>query len=57
MTELFLLFLAFAIFLYGCFSLLRDCTKKIIIVTGEIKKEKRKGETKHIESNQNGNCS
>lgn len=56
MTELFLLFLAFAIFLYGCFSLLRDSTKKIIKVTAEIKKEKRKGEINYIESNQNGNC-
>jgi hypothetical protein len=41
--ELILLFIAFAIFLYGVFSLLRDCTKKLIAVRLEIKKEKERG--------------
>jgi len=41
--ELILLFIAFAIFLYGCFALLRDCTKKLIAVRLEIKKEKERG--------------
>lgn len=44
MKEFILLFIAFAIFLYGVFALLRDVTKKIITVTAEIKKEKRKEE-------------
>ena len=50
MKELILLFIAFAIFLYGVFALLRDATKKIITVTAEIKKEQRKGDKKYVKS-------
>lgn len=60
MKEFILLFIGFAIFLYGAFALLRDVTKKIITVTAEIKKEKRKGEAyyaKCTERYSDGNCS
>lgn len=59
MKEFILLFIVFAIFLYGVFALLRDSTKKIITVTAEIKKEKRKGEVynaKRIERYSDGYC-
>lgn len=42
MKELILLFIVFIIFLYGLFAGLRDLTKKVIKVTAEIKREKRK---------------
>ena len=58
MKEFILLFIAFAIFLYGVFALLRDVTKKIITVTSEIKKEKRKEELINAKCIPNGgNCS
>lgn len=60
MKEFIVLFIAFAIFLYGVFALLRDVTKKIITFTAEIKKEKRKEEVynaKRIECYSDGDCS